>query len=63
MSKSKSKEERVSILGKIIFMESKIAESDENEYNIPKGTEYQVCYAEPLVKSSRKGISIANASC
>lgn len=53
-SKSKSKEQRVSILGKIIFIETKCAESDENPYNIPAGTEFHLCYAEPFLKNYPK---------
>ena len=54
LSKSKNKDQRVSILGKIIFMEVKFAESDDNPYNIPQGSEYHLCYAEPFLKSYSK---------
>lgn len=52
LAKSKNKDQRVSIIGKIFMIEKLIADSPTNAYNIPVGTEYYICYAEPVFKQS-----------
>jgi len=49
LSKSKNRE-RTSIIGRIIFLEKKKAESN-NAYRIPAGVEYHLCFAEPLYRN------------
>jgi hypothetical protein len=52
LSKNKNKEQRASIIGRIYLIETKVADVDgsASDYNIPVGTEYHVCFAEPLYK-------------
>lgn len=46
--------ERARILGRIIFMETFIANDETNPYNLPKGTMFYVCYIEPLLVPKKK---------
>lgn len=57
MRKSKNPEQRTSIIGRIICIERRVvgegpAPSQEEDFGLLPGTEYFVCDAEPLYKSS-----------
>jgi hypothetical protein len=49
LSKGKNKEQRTSIIGRIIFLDKKQAETN-NPFCIPAGVEYHLCFAEPLYR-------------
>lgn len=56
MSKSRNREQRASIIGRIILIDIDTTPTTPveggNAYNIPPGTEYYICHAEPLYKQS-----------
>ena len=48
MNKSKNKENRVYIMGRIVLIDVKIAEAADNPYNLSMGTPYSICYVTCL---------------
>lgn len=71
LSKGKNKEQRTSIIGRIIFLEKKQAETN-NPFCIPVGVEYHLCFAEPLyrneifrndTKANRSSVSTTKVIC
>lgn len=49
LSKNKQREQRTSIIGKLVFIEKKIAVPN-NDFLLPEGSEFHLCYAEPLYR-------------
>jgi hypothetical protein len=62
LHKNKNKEQRASIIGKINKIETRLADREDNEYNIPVGTEYYVCHAAPLYRQAVFGQSAKRLS-
>ena len=46
--RSKNREQRPHIIGRIFLIDRKESTLEENPYNLALGTEYFVCYVEPL---------------
>lgn len=52
--RSKNKGQRAHIMGRIYFIDVKSASLEENPYNLAYGTEYFVCYIEPLRRANKR---------
>ena len=52
--RSKNKGQRAHIMGRIYFIDVKTASLEENPYNLAYGTEYFVCYIEPLKRGNKR---------
>ena len=47
-ARSKNKEQRAHIMGRIFLIDAKCATLEENPYNLPLGTDYYVLFVEPV---------------
>lgn len=52
IAKSKNKDQRGFIMGKLFLTDSAIASEKNNPYKIPLGTVFHVCFAEPVFRGS-----------
>jgi hypothetical protein len=65
-ARSKNREQRAHIIGRIFLIDAKTSTLEENPYNLALGTEYFVCFVEPLklmgAKKSAASSAAASAS-
>jgi hypothetical protein len=61
LSKGKQREQRSSIIGKLVYIEEKAAE-ENNEYQLDVGIKYHLCYAEPLYRHDLPPKDIADGN-
>jgi len=53
-ARAKNKEPRAHIVGRIVLIDSHVTSINENPFNLPMGTEYFLCFVEPLSRRTVK---------